>query len=329
MKRYIWGIQPVGKMRLRSHRQVGHQQLYPLQPKQLDRHGVCTLASFFLHPCTIKLGRLNHMERARRDENNDDEDGWIQMQCNDQFVDTLMQSGQHQHPQQHAHDAAADPRMNSVMVQTPHMLACSVMQEAQEEECRNSSSSSRRSRSLEGEQDWHRIRTTLHEAASAWALKRRLRIIPCASFSSTLGELCGGSEGAPPLPLPPAAAAVVSSMQKAVLCKETGAVLAIDFVFEDDDTSRRWRRCRSDARVCPRKNQRCYLATVYYSPSGRGGRLMQYATDYMRLVQRVCNRDMGFFPTVLAMCVYSGRSGSASANGAKRIYAKDVGVSWS
>lgn len=117
-------------------------------------------------------------------------------------------------------------------------------------------------------------------------------------------------------------------------------VLGIDFVFEDDTSAtvfhegehnfdarsvakrrRRGRRTlggmpRRRADVCGSAKKRCYIASIYYSPSGRGGQLMQYASNYMRMVQKICNRDMNFFPTALAMCVYGDKM---------RVYARDVG----
>jgi hypothetical protein len=87
----------------------------------------------------------------------------------------------------------------------------------------------------------------------------------------------------------------------AVVCKDTRAIMFVDFVFEH------WRGSR----------RQCYLASVYQARC-RGGPALHYARSYMRAVQRICNRDMNFFPKVLAMCVYGG--------GAARVYARDVGL---
>ncbi len=92
----------------------------------------------------------------------------------------------------------------------------------------------------------------------------------------------------------------------AVVCKDTGAIMFVDFVFEDT-----------------RRGQ-CYLACIYEAAC-RGGPVLEYARSYMRNMQRVCNQDMSFFPRVLAMCVYEKR-GSDSDNNRAKIYARDVGI---
>ena len=86
-----------------------------------------------------------------------------------------------------------------------------------------------------------------------------------------------------------------------MICKQTSSVLFVDFVFEERN----------------RRTGRSFLASVYFSASRGGGPLAKYAAKYMRTVQRVCNRDMNFFPTVLAMCVYSSE---------RKVYARDVGL---
>jgi hypothetical protein len=89
----------------------------------------------------------------------------------------------------------------------------------------------------------------------------------------------------------------------AIVCKKTGTIWFVDFVFED-----------------PRKGL-CFLASIYQTTS-RGGPMLAYARTYMRDLQRVCNRDMNFFPRVVAMCVYGNRTGT----GLCRVYARDVGA---
>jgi len=87
----------------------------------------------------------------------------------------------------------------------------------------------------------------------------------------------------------------------------------VDFVFEDMA-----RKLRSGGR-------RSFLASVYFSPNNKrgGGPLGAYAARYMQAVQRVCNRDMHFFPTkVLAMCIYE----SCGTPGRGQVYARDVGI---
>lgn len=97
----------------------------------------------------------------------------------------------------------------------------------------------------------------------------------------------------------------VASRGHAVVCRRSHALLMVDFVFEES-RHRRGRRRRS------------FLAAVYFSARrSSGGPLGRYAARYMQMVQRVCNRDMDFFPTVLAMCVYSRAS---------KVYARDVGI---
>ena len=90
----------------------------------------------------------------------------------------------------------------------------------------------------------------------------------------------------------------------AVVCKATGAILFVDLVMEKKQ-----------------KHSQCLLACIYYSPEGRGGRMLQEARDYMRHVQLICNRDMHFFPVVLALCVYE------DSMMRTKVYAKDVSSS--
>ena len=102
-----------------------------------------------------------------------------------------------------------------------------------------------------------------------------------------------------------------------VICKRTGGIMFVDFVLEHRG------RCGC---IMGGKKRACYLASVYYSRS-RGGAQLAYAKEYMRKVQRVCNQDMGFYPGVLAMCVYNGRVRESAE--AMRVYAADVGVVYS
>jgi hypothetical protein len=91
----------------------------------------------------------------------------------------------------------------------------------------------------------------------------------------------------------------VIAVGHAVACKHTGNIMFVDFVFE-----------------CARTKQ-SYLACIYEEGKRRrGGPLLKYAIGYMQGVQKICNRDMNFYPRVLAMCVY----------GRGTIYARDVGL---
>ena len=111
----------------------------------------------------------------------------------------------------------------------------------------------------------------------------------------------------------------VASRGHGIVCRHSNAVLMVDFVFEELKGTKQMRRGQV--------NRRCYLASVYSSSaeaSGRrgGGLVGRYAARYMQAVQRVCNRDMNFFPTVLAMRVYKGRSSGEACS----VYARNVGI---
>jgi hypothetical protein len=67
---------------------------------------------------------------------------------------------------------------------------------------------------------------------------------------------------------------------------------------------------------------KCFLASVYYAKNRGACQSRSYAEEYMRTVQRVCTRDMGFHPTVLVMCVCNGQGGTL--NNESRMFAREV-----
>ena len=97
----------------------------------------------------------------------------------------------------------------------------------------------------------------------------------------------------------------LASRGRAVVCRESGGVLAVDFVMEPLDCS-----TAGDPRA------QCCLLSVHCSQR-RGGALSRYARKYMQRVQQICNRDMNFFPRVLSMCIYAGGC---------KMYVRDVGI---
>ena len=105
----------------------------------------------------------------------------------------------------------------------------------------------------------------------------------------------------------------LASRKHGVVCRHSNAVLLVDFVFEEMKGANQRRGGT---------NRQCFVASVYSSSTRGGGLAGKYAAQYMQSVQRICNRDMNFFPTVLAMCVYKGRAGSETCN----VYARNVGI---
>ncbi len=133
----------------------------------------------------------------------------------------------------------------------------------------------------------------IQDLASSWARKRRLR---------------------------------VAAVGHGLICKETRSILVVDFVFERQvkrkkrvETSVQY-ALRSRKQGIQAKNQ-CFLASVYYAPTRSACQGRSYAEKYMKMVQRVCTRDMDFHPTVMVMCIVCGQG---EGDGAK-VYAKDVG----
>jgi hypothetical protein len=105
----------------------------------------------------------------------------------------------------------------------------------------------------------------------------------------------------------------------AVVCKASGAVMFVDFVFEctgQDDCMIHRKKCSSSTSV-----HRCFLASVYYAKTAKHHTsLHRYAKKYMQKVQKICNMDMDFSPTVLAICIHG--NGSQRA----RVRVRDVGM---
>lgn len=214
-----------------------------------------SLASFLFHPRLVKILEWQDVIVPRRvagnggggmgednDDDDDDGDGGgrdeeeecdIRYQCNDQLMDMVWggvcnpSSSQGTPHSAGAGSTAGRGSPTSTFVETPNMVSMKLQPGA----------APKTSNIYD-----------LEASASAWARKRRLRVV---------------------------------GRRHAVVCRETLAVLLVDLILETEDCGRAGSCCSANpckngmvARSRPTRD--CYLVSVYYSPR-RGGPAAKYA----------------------------------------------------